>query len=197
MRTFHPERQRGAVLVVALIALIAMMLSGIALMRSVDTANAIAGNFAFKESTLHLTDVGVEAAAAALPGIVAGTGTALMPNQYYPVEQPTDAQGLPATVDWTKVPSTTTATQETVQYVVERMCDPVQAASGVAASPVGPVQTDRGNVTDYCVTVPQCTAATSINTPPICVTGDIYYRVTSRVTDARKTVRVVQALVSM
>lgn len=54
--------QRGVVLVVALIVLVAMSLGGIAIMRSVDTSTLIAGNIAFKQRTLAGADMGLEAA---------------------------------------------------------------------------------------------------------------------------------------
>lgn len=202
-------RQRGVVLLIALIALVAMTLAGIALMRSVDTANVIAGNFAFKESTLNTSDLGTESAATtmlntATAGNLAAASTSGTGYVYFPVRQATDAQGLPTTVNWSTLGSIAAGnTGNSVQYVIERMCDPVPAvaatatASAVAAAPNGPVQTNRADVTDYCVTVPQCSPGVSINTPPFCVAGDIYYRVTTRVQGPRGTVSVVQTMVSM
>ena len=58
-----PRRQDGIVLMVALIMLVAMSLAGVALMRSVETAVMVAGNFAFKESAVLSTDQGVQSAA--------------------------------------------------------------------------------------------------------------------------------------
>lgn len=196
-------RQRGVVLLIALIALVAMTLAGIALMRSVDTANVIAGNFAFKESTLNTSDLGTESAATtmlntAAAGNLAAASTSGTGYVYFPVRQATDAQGLPTTVNWSTLGSIAAGnTGNSVQYVIERMCEPIPAASGVAAAPNGPVQTNRADVTDYCVTVPQCSPGISINTPPFCVAGDIYYRVTTRVQGPRGTVSVVQTMVSM
>jgi Tfp pilus assembly protein PilX len=46
------SRQRGAVLLIALVVLVAMTLSALALIRSVNTTNLIAGNLAFRESAL-------------------------------------------------------------------------------------------------------------------------------------------------
>src|SRR3989304_2733091 len=67
--------QKGMVLFIALIVLVAMTLAGLALVRSVDTANVIAGNLAFQPSTLQAGDRGVEAAVPALPTILpAGDG---------------------------------------------------------------------------------------------------------------------------
>ena len=57
-----PQRQRGLVLFVALIVLVAMTLAGIGMVRSVDTANLIAGNLAFKQGTIQAADRGIEAA---------------------------------------------------------------------------------------------------------------------------------------
>jgi type IV pilus assembly protein PilX len=48
-----PADQRGVVLLVALIILVALTLAGVALIRSVDTANIIAGNLSFRESAVH------------------------------------------------------------------------------------------------------------------------------------------------
>jgi Tfp pilus assembly protein PilX len=56
------RRQQGVVLWVALIVLVAMTLAGIALVRSVDTSNTIAGNMAFKQGITLSADSGVEAA---------------------------------------------------------------------------------------------------------------------------------------
>lgn len=64
VKSFRPSRQRGFVLLVALIALIAITLAALALMRSVDTGLFIAGNLAFKQTTLQAADAGTEQAVA-------------------------------------------------------------------------------------------------------------------------------------
>jgi type IV pilus assembly protein PilW len=48
-----PPSERSVVLLVALIILVALTLAGVALIRSVDTANIIAGNLSFRESAVH------------------------------------------------------------------------------------------------------------------------------------------------
>ena len=58
----RPHSQRGVVLLIALIMLVAMTLAAIGMMRSVDTGTVIAGNMAFKQATLSATDVGTNAA---------------------------------------------------------------------------------------------------------------------------------------
>lgn len=62
MRRPPRSAQRGAVLFIALIVLVAMSLAGIALMRSVDTGTIIAGNLAFRQTAMHVGDIGIESA---------------------------------------------------------------------------------------------------------------------------------------
>lgn len=60
-RAYH-ARQKGVVLLITLIMLVAMTLAAIALMRSVDTSNLVAGNMAFQQSSLNIADQGTEQA---------------------------------------------------------------------------------------------------------------------------------------
>lgn len=60
--------QQGIVLLVALIALVALSLSGIVLMRSVDTSNVISGNFAFNEAATQMAEVGINEAQSFIAG---------------------------------------------------------------------------------------------------------------------------------
>ncbi len=55
-------RQRGVVLFIALIALVAMSLAAVALIRSVDTSTLVAGNLAFKQAATTSGDSGPEGA---------------------------------------------------------------------------------------------------------------------------------------
>lgn len=56
------SRQRGVVLFFALVALLAMSLAAVALIRSVDTSTLIAGNLSFKRAATSSGDTGIEAA---------------------------------------------------------------------------------------------------------------------------------------
>lgn len=56
------QHQSGLALMVALIALAAMTLAGVALVRSIDTNALIAGNLAFRQNATTTADTGVEAA---------------------------------------------------------------------------------------------------------------------------------------
>jgi Tfp pilus assembly protein PilX len=60
-RIVRPHSQRGVVLLIALIILVAMTLAGIGMMRSIDTGSVIAGNMAFKQATLNASDAGTNA----------------------------------------------------------------------------------------------------------------------------------------
>lgn len=61
--------QRGVVLVIALIILVAMTLAGIGMMRSVDTGSVIAGNMAFRQATMNASDAGTNAGFNALVSV--------------------------------------------------------------------------------------------------------------------------------
>lgn len=56
-----PRSQRGTMLIISLIVLVAMTLAGIATMRSVDTATVMAGNIAFRQAALNAADQGLQA----------------------------------------------------------------------------------------------------------------------------------------
>ncbi|MCV2359496.1 hypothetical protein LNV08_10965 [Paucibacter sp. TC2R-5] len=58
------QQQRGIVLLLAIIVLVAMSLATIGLMRSVLTSNRVAGNLAFQQSATQSSDMGVERAVA-------------------------------------------------------------------------------------------------------------------------------------
>ena len=68
-----PGKQRGVVLIIALIALAAMTLTGIALLRTIDTTVMAAGNMAFKQSSVLEAEVGF-AATLSGTGFVAASG---------------------------------------------------------------------------------------------------------------------------
>ena len=57
------RRQRGVVLLIALIVLVAMTLAGIGMMRSIDSGTLVSGNIGFREAAVATADTGVEAGA--------------------------------------------------------------------------------------------------------------------------------------
>ena len=58
--------ERGVVLFIALLVMVALSLAGIALIRSADTATIVAGNLAFKQATEYTVDRSIEQAVKAL-----------------------------------------------------------------------------------------------------------------------------------
>lgn len=194
------SRQRGVVLMITLIVLVAMTLAGIALIRSVDTTNIIAGNLAFQQAATHSGDTGTETAIDWLE--LNNTGNTLWCN-------PNDCPlGYSATRDgpaigqswdnyWTTtldpplgpslvVTLATDAAGNTVSYMIHRLCnqkgDPTAALTGCAVSTSSTTSTGG-----------------SMDAGAIALTysSQRYYRITSRIVGPRNTVSYVQAIVAM
>lgn len=96
----HPpaaRRQRGVVLLIALIMLIALTLGGIALFRQVGSGVLIARNLTFSNAALVASDLGVEAARNWLVTSGANLQQASVANGYFPAWCNTtiDAAGNP------------------------------------------------------------------------------------------------------
>lgn len=121
----HARAQRGVVLMIALIVLVALTLAGLSMVRTADTGVIIAGNLSFRQSAAQALDVAVDAAIRGLPATLTFSGTA-DPGKYFPTSLPTDSvTGLPVGVDWTSanvVNSTAIPSGYTVRYIVERLC---------------------------------------------------------------------------
>jgi len=190
--------QRGAVLFISLIVLVAMSLAGLAMMRGVDTGAQIANNLAFKQGATMAGDAGVEAARTWLmnnpgatlyndqPGVANGVG-------YFATWQ----QGLDFTngdadttnnFDWATraVALATDAAGNQASYVIHRMCD----ATGNPAS-------------INCIRVTNSTGSTSSSSKGAAAFGSYaisspsqaFFRITVRVIGPRNTVSYVQAVV--
>ena len=119
------QAQRGAVLMVVLVALVAMLVSVIALSRSMDTHHLERGNLAFRNSTVHSSDTGVQSAVLWLQSTV-GTPTLNTTNEdggYYAVlaEPDWDDETF-----WSQCAGCTVSAADgagnRVQWVVHRMC---------------------------------------------------------------------------
>jgi type IV pilus assembly protein PilX len=128
----HPaRRQRGVVLMVALIVLVALTLAGLSMVRSSDTSTTIAGNLVFRQAATQALDAGVEAAVAGVNRTWAGSSNTI-PNKYYAYAQAQDSMGLPAGVDFNQANTLVNPgglTGYTARYVVERMCVPPTAGT--------------------------------------------------------------------
>lgn len=130
-----PRRQRGVVLFISLIVMVAMSLAAIALIRSVDTSTGVVGNLAFRQAAILPANLAVEAAAAALfvdarggPVPINRINDLPAENYFATVRSGEDARGIP-----TQLQRKTNFTQTRVlvdqagnemRYVIERMCLP-------------------------------------------------------------------------
>ncbi|HEY3327927.1 MAG TPA: hypothetical protein VGK14_12305 [Novimethylophilus sp.] len=187
------SRQRGVVLLIALIMLVAMTLAGIALVRSVDTTNVIAGNMAFQQAAIHSGDTGTETAIQWLEAN--NTGTTLHVDNFgsgYTARRQDPGPGQSWDNFWSLVlaaQSVTLATDvagNTVAYAIQRLCltpgDPITPGTGCAASPAS--TSSASNSLD----------AGSVD---LLYSSQIYYRITSRIAGPRNTVSYVQTIVAL
>ena len=180
----HPaRRQRGAVLFIALIVLVAMTLAGLALMRSVDTGNLIAGNLAFRNAATHAGDAGLEAARGWLMGKSAGELQADAATGYFANWQ---EQFDPKTFNWLGQGVTvgTDSIGNTTHYVVHRMCR--ESGKSIDA-------TDCTKVT--AVSVGSTKGGGGYGMTPLSGASLPYFRITTKVVGPKNTVSYVQAFV--
>lgn len=122
-----PQRQQGMIaMIVAVIVLVATLLASIALMRSVDTANIVAGSMTFRQGLVQEAERAYEDARSntAFNGAASEADSAA--SGYYASIQPA-TNGIPnqlvAPIS-TKVATVAAiaATKNTIRYVVERLC---------------------------------------------------------------------------
>ena len=172
--------QRGVVLFIALIVLVAMTMAGLAMMRAVDTNNMIAGNLAFKNAAASAGDAAVEAARTWL--------TAKTPGQleldqagYFANWQPSFD---PKTFNWT-ASGTLVGTDNygnTIYYVAHRMCN--ESAKSIDATDCVKVAT---------VSVGSTKGGGSYGSAPLAGTSLVFYRITARIEGPKFTVSYIQA----
>jgi Tfp pilus assembly protein PilX len=187
------RRQRGVVLLIALIILIAMTLGGVALVRSVDTANLVAGNLSFRESAVLAGERATEQAVigwlqpmtiAKDPSLHADSAA----NGYRAVRQ-----DPPAGTAWDTFWNTTLAAQaitaapdaanNTVSYVIHRLCDGAGAPHTVSCSKPPSNANSGGSF-----------SAGAVST---ITSSQVYYRITARIAGPRSTVAYVQTIVAL
>jgi type IV pilus assembly protein PilX len=196
-------RQRGVVLFIALIVMVAMSLAAIALIRSVDTTNILIGNLAFRQSSILPANMAVEEAAAALFPEAAPTGvpaiadtTADLPaeNYFASWQNSDDARGVPTLLQTRTNAAALTKTLDAqdnsnanvavanrtvVRYMIERMCLAAGPAKASNCDMMPPKQNPGTTVHD------ESTATLS----PI-----PFYRVTIRVDGPQNTASFLQAM---
>ncbi len=177
------KAQRGVVLFIALIVLVAMTMAGIAVMRSVDTNVLIAGNLAFRSAALSAADAGIESARNWLTLQPAGN---LINDQlpgYFANWQDTFN---PATFDWAANSLVVgfDPNGNEIRYIVHRMC--AESAKTVDGTDCFKVATAASGSSQ---------GTGSYGVTPLAGSAQPYYRVTARVEGPRNTVSYVQAFV--
>jgi len=187
MRRHRSRSQRGVVLFIALIVLVAMTMAGIAIMRSVDTGNLISGNFAFKQGTLQAGDNGANSA---ITWLLANEYNGVLNNSNTGQGYMALAYTAPTEPDWTTdaawanaVTAGTDAVGNKAQYLINRLCDKQGSFNG-------------GGIT--CTVLQQTGAAAGCSNgenpnamecrkPP-----QLLFRITTRTTGPRNTMSIIQ-----
>jgi type IV pilus assembly protein PilX len=137
-RSQPPRRQKGMVLLVAVMVLALMFMASLGVMRAADTGNVIAGNYSFQQAAVQSSDRAITDAVNTLSGLAVGNGAnTSIANRYFAIKQtPLDARGIPTAIsatDWAGVncvdpagvavaDCATDAGNYRIQYVIERMC---------------------------------------------------------------------------
>ena len=204
--------QRGMVMMVALIILIVMTLGGLAVMRSMDTSNLIAGNMAFQQAATHSADSGVETAIAWLETrkIAASTG---LDNSITAVGYTASTNNITANqtgeIFWNSLsrsgvcflpmaggacsaaPGVANGAGNIISFMIQRLCNGTGPAAG-----------------NGCAVVPGVANAASDNSgesleaggeilSQVGISTAVYYRITVRVSGPRNSISFVQSIVSM
>ncbi|TLD44586.1 MAG: hypothetical protein FAZ92_03136 [Accumulibacter sp.] len=195
LATASNNRQQGVVLLVALIVLVALTLAGVALVRSVDTANLVAGNMSFHQSAIQAGERSTELALNnwLQPNNTMGNTTlhnnatgyvAAGMNQGPAAGQSWDAYWTALTAGGlTPINGGTDAAQNTVQYIVHRLCA-TTGAPHLANCAREPASTNTGG------------SQTAGGIAPI-GNNRVYYRVTTRIEGPRRTVAYIQTIVAL
>lgn len=138
-RRAGPPGQRGIVLFIALIAMVVLTLAGVALVRSVDTSQGVAGNLAFRQASIAPVNQAIESAIDALfKSKTINTIANDSAHNYYAFLQAGEkANGVPAVLsgDYSTMSTAYTGaslpspfvdglTKYEVRYVIERVCIP-------------------------------------------------------------------------
>ena len=202
MKHTYRNKQQGVVLVIALIALVAISLAGVALMRTVDTSNVVSGNIGFNEAATQVADIGAEMAYAEIRANAYcqhDTNGILTPNSNSCTLNTTGCESQNncpshhylkiASIDpVSKLPSPTgglswsaptqvslpgdTTASYSVKYVIERMCS-TNTLPAAFASP------------DNCIAAP---TYDSSSPPQVqAALGKLFYRITVQASGPRNT----------
>lgn len=185
---------RGVTLIMTLIALVVLFISAIALIRSMDASQLMAGNLAFKRDLRNQSERAVAAAMATFEvgGLLANTTSRnvdLPQANYSSTALSSDVHGIPSVLFNTSVFDATYSAPDPssgdawsadlkIRYVIDRMCN-VSGAPTPANCQLNALSTDRGGTAGE-------KKVGGVSTP--------VYRVTIRVDGPRNTTTFVQTI---
>ena len=179
-----PRKQRGVVLFIALIVLVAMSLAGIGMLRSVDTGNLIAGNLAFKQATLNASDLGLETG---YQWLLTQAGTTALDANIVASGYNANPPANDATLDWTDIANwagsvvmATDAAGNTTRYIIHRLCPAVGPVTGQVCA----ISTTSGTAAG---------GSSSVGSTVFTSTNSVYYRIMARVDGPRNTSSITEA----
>jgi len=192
-----PAKQRGVIVFIALIVLVAMTLAALAMIRSTDTGNVIAGNLAFKQSTANVSDQVAEVAYRWL--LANDVGNTLSNDNAaagYLSSNPSPEPNFSDPNYWAANGTclngcAADANGNVTRYVIHRMCQ-YSNTNYNGNGPIGQPQScallaaTGGAATGGSMSV----GAYTFQPPP-----QLYYRITALVTGPRNTQAVVQTMV--
>jgi Tfp pilus assembly protein PilX len=204
------RRQRGIVMFIALLVMVALSLAGIALIRSADTATVVSGNLAFKQAAVYAVDRSIEQAVKALfdptadptlsaPDIVDKTANLPAQNYYACVQNAAGTGCLPAAEPVPEIPAAlTNRTSFTDAGLNVSQVDATKDAGDNKAyyviermcASAGPAANSNCNLAGQALGADAGTQHYEGLVRP----GDAYYRVTVRVEGPRNTVAYAQAI---
>jgi type IV pilus assembly protein PilX len=195
-------RERGVVLMIALIVLVAMTLAGLGIIRSVDSGTLVAGNIGYRQAALASTDAALETA---ITWLVANKNTLnvdIPGSGFYSTRQ--DALDITGNktaggtdgVDWYNanplipvkaVHVGTDASGSDLYYIINRLCsipggmnDPGQDCTTTTGTGIGSTQ-----------------GSPAYGQQGLPEQDQPYYRVTVRADGLKNTVTYVQAMVTL
>jgi Tfp pilus assembly protein PilX len=182
------------VLIIALIVLVSMTLAAIGMSRSIDTANLVAGNLAFKQATVQGGEIGLKQAFTWLGANSAGTTlqNSDPSNGYFSSVLANDPNWYDANDPvWGNAVLVNGGVADNagniVKYVIHRLCTQPNTAynqSNGATPNQCAITFETGGTCEGCSNVAGGFQGTAV--------AQLYYRVTTRVEGPRNTVSVVQ-----
>jgi type IV pilus assembly protein PilX len=179
--------QRGVVLFIALIVLVAMTLVGLAVMRSTGSSTMMAGNLSFRQNATVSGDLGIESALAWLTAQGPVTLESDDANNGYYASWDTAFNPLTFN-NWHNPGLATDAAGNRVQYVIHRMC----ALAGAITAPSAPPNQECVTLADAGKTGSK--GGVAYGEKALAASSQPYYRITARIDGPKNTVSYVQMM---